>query len=125
MKKPQIAVMLVLVCCVIATAQPELSKKSRSSSAKSVAGKPGAAKQDAAKPGATEKSTAKIKHALLISIDGLHALDLATYIANRPNSNLAQLSTRAIIYSNASTPTADCQPVILALVPRGSPSAPR
>jgi len=123
MKKPQIAVMLVLVCCVIATAQPKLSKKSRSSSAKSVAGKPGAAKQDAAKPGATEKSTAKIKHALLISIDGLHALDLATYIANRPDSTLAQLSKRGIIYSNASTPIADSTPGLLALVTGGTPNS--
>ncbi len=32
-----------------------------------------------------------IKHVLLISVDGLHALDLSNYVKSHPDSNLAEL----------------------------------
>jgi Type I phosphodiesterase / nucleotide pyrophosphatase len=64
----------------------------------------------------------KIKHVLLISIDGLHALDVANYVAAHPNSALATLASHGITYSNARTPAnSDSFPGLLALVTGGSP----
>jgi predicted AlkP superfamily pyrophosphatase or phosphodiesterase len=63
----------------------------------------------------------QIKHVLLISVDGLHALD-ANYVAAHPNSALAELSGHGITYSNARTPAnSDSFPGLLALVTGGSP----
>src|SRR5258708_38125163 len=67
-------------------------------------------------------SNTKIKHVLLISVDGLHALDVANYVAAHPNSALAELSRHGITYSNARTPAnSDSFPGLLALVTGGSP----
>jgi hypothetical protein len=64
----------------------------------------------------------KIKHALLISVDGLHALDVANYVAAHPNSALADLAGHGITYSNARTPAnSDSFPGLLALITGGSP----
>jgi hypothetical protein len=66
----------------------------------------------------------KIKHVLLISVDGLHALDVANYIADPKHSHsaLAELAGHGIIYSNAHTPAnSDSFPGLLALVTGGSP----
>jgi Type I phosphodiesterase / nucleotide pyrophosphatase len=63
----------------------------------------------------------KIKHVLLISVDGLHALDVANYVAAHPGSALAELSRHGITYSNARTPAnSDSFPGLLALVTGGS-----
>ena len=67
-------------------------------------------------------SNNKIKHVLLISVDGLHALDVANYVAAHPNSALAELSRHGVTYSNARTPAnSDSFPGLLALVTGGSP----
>ena len=64
----------------------------------------------------------KAKHVLLVSVDGLHALDVANYIAKNPKSALAELSRRGTTYSNARTPAnSDSFPGLLALVTGGSP----
>jgi hypothetical protein len=64
----------------------------------------------------------KIKHVLLISVDGLHALDVANYVAAHPNSALAELAGHGITYSNAHTPAnSDSFSGLLALVTGGSP----
>jgi hypothetical protein len=64
----------------------------------------------------------KIKHVLLISVDGLHALDVANYIVAHPHSALAELAGHGITYSNARTPSlSDSFPGLLALVTGGSP----
>jgi hypothetical protein len=64
----------------------------------------------------------QIKHVLLISVDGLHALDVANYVAGHPDSALAELSGHGITYSNARTPAnSDSFPGLLALVTGGSP----
>ncbi len=69
-----------------------------------------------------EESRPNIKHVLLISVDGLHALDVARYVEQHPNSALAQLSRHGITYSNARTPAnSDSFPGLLALVSGGSP----
>src|SRR5256884_9604087 len=63
----------------------------------------------------------KMKHVLLVSVDGLHALDVANYVAAHPDSALAALSTHGITYSNARTPAnSDSFPGLLALVTGGS-----
>ena len=63
-----------------------------------------------------------IKHVLLISVDGMHALDLTNYVAAHPNSTMAQLSSHGITYTNASTPyISDSFPGLAALVTGGSP----
>ena len=67
-------------------------------------------------------SESNIKHVLLISVDGLHALDVANYVQGHPNSALAQLSRTGITYSNARTPAnSDSFPGLMALVTGGSP----
>src|SRR5438477_6067322 len=63
-----------------------------------------------------------IRHVLLISVDGLHALDVANFVQSHPNSALAELSSHALTYSNARTPSlSDSFPGLLALVTGGSP----
>jgi Type I phosphodiesterase / nucleotide pyrophosphatase len=68
------------------------------------------------------KSSRPIKHVLLISVDGLHALDLSNYVATHPDSTLADLSRHGATYSNtsASSPS-DSFPGLAALVTGGSP----
>lgn len=69
-----------------------------------------------------ELSSRKIKHVLLVSVDGLHALDVANYVAAHPGSALATLAGHGITYSNARTPAnSDSFPGLLALVTGGSP----
>ena len=64
----------------------------------------------------------QIKHVLLISVDGLHALDVANYVAQNPGSAMAELSSHAVTYTNARTPAnSDSFPGLLALVTGGSP----
>jgi len=64
----------------------------------------------------------KIRHVLLISVDGLHALDVANYVAAHPNSAQAELSRHGVTYSNARTPAnSDSFPGLLALITGGSP----
>src|SRR5882762_2858067 len=63
-----------------------------------------------------------VRHVLLISVDGMHALDVARYIESHPNSTLKQLAGHGITYSNARTPAnSDSFPGLLALVTGGSP----
>src|SRR6266481_7785305 len=45
----------------------------------------------------------KIRRVLVISIDGMHALDMALWVKNNPNSALAKLSAQGVNYTNAST----------------------
>jgi hypothetical protein len=71
--------------------------------------------------GATAQA-ADVDHVLLISVDGLHALDVANYVEAHPNSAMAELSSHGITYSNARTPAnSDSFPGLLALVTGGSP----
>lgn len=58
---------------------------------------------------------------LLLSVDGLHAVDLANWIAAHPHSILAELSARGVTYTNAHTPMADAAAGLLALATGGTP----
>jgi hypothetical protein len=64
----------------------------------------------------------RIEHVLLISVDGLHALDLSNYVATHPESTLAALSKHGVTYSNnfSSTPS-DSFPGLASLITGGSP----
>lgn len=71
----------------------------------------------------TSAKLGTVKHVLLISVDGLHALDLANYVASHSDSTLAFLSTQGITYTNASTTTpSDSFPGLASLVTGGSPT---
>lgn len=64
------------------------------------------------------------KRVLLISVDGLHQLDLANWIKSNPGSTLATLAGTGVVYSDAKTPTpSDSFPGMLALVTGGTPKS--
>lgn len=60
-------------------------------------------------------------HILLLSVDGLHAVDLANWIARHPHSALAELSARGVAYTDAHVPWADPAAGLAALVTGGTP----
>ena len=71
---------------------------------------------------AIQSSGHTVKHVLLISVDGLHALDLANYVQSHPHSTLASLSAEGVTYTNNTTSTpSDSFPGLAALVTGGSP----
>ena len=71
---------------------------------------------------ADEWERGRIQRVLLISIDGMHALDVANYVAAHPGSALAELSESGVTFTNARTPAnSDSFPGLLALVTGGSP----
>ena len=64
-----------------------------------------------------------VKHVLLISVDGFHALDLANYVNSHADSNLAALSRHGVTYTNNSTSSpSDSFPGLASLVTGGSPT---
>jgi len=64
----------------------------------------------------------KVQHVLLISVDGLHALDVENYLAHNPKSAMAELARHGVRYTNARTPAnSDSFPGLLALLTGGSP----
>jgi hypothetical protein len=66
----------------------------------------------------------KVERVLLISIDGMHALDLTRYIKDYPDSVLARLSQRGIIYTNAWIPSvSDTMPGMVGLATGGTPNS--
>ena len=70
----------------------------------------------------SESKSHHIRHVLLLSVDGLHALDLARYVRLNPNSALAQLTNMGITYTNASTSKpSDSFPGLLSMATGGSP----
>jgi hypothetical protein len=75
-----------------------------------------------ARAGDDELHGKKIKHVLLISVDGLHALDVSNYVAAHPGSAMAELASHGVTFSNARTPAnSDSFPGLLALITAGSP----
>jgi Type I phosphodiesterase / nucleotide pyrophosphatase len=64
----------------------------------------------------------QVKHVLLISVDGLHTLDLSNYVATHPDSSLADLSRHGVMYTNNATSSpSDSFPGLASLVTGGSP----
>jgi hypothetical protein len=67
---------------------------------------------------------ARIKHVLVISVDGLHQSDLEWYVANHPSSELAKLVHGGAEFSNAHTADpSDSDPGGTALMTGGDPRA--
>ncbi|MGO9078718.1 MAG: alkaline phosphatase family protein [Streptosporangiaceae bacterium] len=65
---------------------------------------------------------ARIRHVLLISVDGLHQQDLSWYVRTHPGSVLAALDRRGVEYSHAMTPVpSDSFPGMVAQVTGGDP----
>jgi predicted AlkP superfamily pyrophosphatase or phosphodiesterase len=65
-----------------------------------------------------------VRHVVLISVDGLHEVDLADWVAGHPNSTLAELAESGIQYTDAHTPTpSDSFPGLAALVTGGTPKS--
>lgn len=70
-----------------------------------------------------QASDAPYKHVLLISVDGLHAIDAANYVAAHPGGTLAALTHSGLFYSNAlTTAPSDSFPGLVAQVTGGTPS---
>ena len=62
-------------------------------------------------------------HVLLLSIDGMHALDLANVVARHPDGALARLSRGGVTYRQAMTPLiSDSFPGLAAQVTGGGPA---
>jgi predicted AlkP superfamily pyrophosphatase or phosphodiesterase len=65
---------------------------------------------------------AAVRHALLISVDGMHGIDLALHLKDHPDSTLASLARRGVVYSNARQPLlGDSSPGLLSIATGGSP----
>jgi Type I phosphodiesterase / nucleotide pyrophosphatase len=74
--------------------------------------------------GARPPAARPIRHVLLISVDGLHALDLAHFIKLQPNSTLARLASSGITYTETFTARpSDSFPGLMSMVTGGSPNA--
>ncbi len=66
----------------------------------------------------------EVKRVLVISVDGLHALDLANYIQANPGSGFGELASHGVRYSNASSSKpSDSFPGTLAPFTGGSPNS--
>ncbi len=74
----------------------------------------------AAQPAGAGES--KARHVLLISVDGLHATDLAWFVAKHPDSALGRLVAGGVSYTNAQTPfPSDSFPGMVGQVTGGNP----
>ncbi len=71
---------------------------------------------------AQNPSSVTVRRVLLLSVDGLHGLDLANFVRSHPNSALAKLSSSGITYTEASSSKpSNSFPGLLSLVTGGSP----
>ncbi len=66
---------------------------------------------------------ARMRHVLVISLDGTHALDIARYIESNPHSTLAQLSAGGVNFTNAhTTKPSDSIPATAGIFTGGTPA---
>ena len=64
----------------------------------------------------------RYKYVLLISVDGMHAIDLKNWTASHPNGNFAMLAAHGVQYPGAyTTAPSDSYPGMLAQVTGGTP----
>ena len=72
----------------------------------------------------TFAQTMKMKHVLLLSVDGLHNIDLENFTKANPNSAMAALASHGVRFSAASSAKpSDSFPGLLALITGGSPKS--
>ncbi len=70
----------------------------------------------------SEDNDDKIRHVLMVSVDGMHQQDLARCMAHGTCPNIAELAEHGVIYTRAFTPgLSDSVPGLAALVTGGSP----
>ena len=73
---------------------------------------------------AAPKKGPEYQHILVISVDGLHAVDLTNYIASHPTSTLAALAGHGIVYPNAlTTGPSDSFPGLTSFMTGGTPKS--
>lgn len=73
--------------------------------------------------GEVPAAAANIRHVLLLTMDGAHALDLKNYIDSHPQSALAKLKSMGIVYKNASASNpSDSFPAMMAIITGGGPA---
>ena len=66
----------------------------------------------------------EVQHVLVISVDGLHAVDVERFIAAHPESALAEISQHAVRYTTASTSRpSDSFPGLLSILTGASPAS--
>src|ERR1700744_5349394 len=66
--------------------------------------------------------TPDYEHVLLISVDGMHAVDLANWVQNHPGSSFAKLVSSGVVYPNAfTTAPSDSYPGMIAQATGASP----
>ncbi len=76
-----------------------------------------------ANAGAKSQAPPSIRHVLIVSIDGLHALDVKVFARRDPSSTLAWLARRGIEYTDAHTVgPADSFPGLLSIFTGGTPA---
>ena len=69
-----------------------------------------------------DRGDRNIKHVLLISVDGMHQVDLQRWIKAHPEGVLAELTERGTTYSQAfTTAPSDSFPGMIAQVTGGTP----
>src|ERR1051326_3811319 len=74
-------------------------------------------------PLAYGEDSGKIRRVLLISMDGMHSLDMANYIKAHPTSTYAQLAAIGVNYTAASTTKpSDSLPSMAGIVSGGTPA---
>ncbi len=61
------------------------------------------------------------RHVLILNVEGMHAVDLAAWVAGHPGSSLAEQSRRGVTYTNAHVPWADPAAGLMAVATGGSP----
>src|SRR5262249_30446863 len=72
--------------------------------------------------GDNDEEGPRFRHVLLISIDGMHAVDLARWVEAHPDSALGNLEKHGVNYTAArATTPSDSFPGLLALVTGGTP----
>src|SRR5690348_2687 len=66
----------------------------------------------------------KIRRVMVISIDGMHALDMALWVKSHPTSALGTLSAQGVNYTNANTTKpSDSIPATVGIFTGGSAAA--
>jgi predicted AlkP superfamily pyrophosphatase or phosphodiesterase len=69
-----------------------------------------------------EDGDAKVRHVLLVSVDGMHEQDLARCVRDRTCPHIAELAKHGVTYTDAHTPgLSDSVPGLAALVTGGGP----
>jgi hypothetical protein len=78
--------------------------------------------KDASESKPTTRQDVAIKHVLLLTIDGFHALDLNNYVESHPQSAMARLKEMGLNYTDASTQKpSDSFPGIVGMTTGGTP----